>query len=160
MSYGDSSAVFKQRAEEIGVSEAVLKAFTDEGLNTMATFAFSCNYAPGASDEAALVEMIKKTLAREPTMLELSLRRLFNELYANIASDITARTEQTDETQPVGWRQPRGLIDCGNSRRGSWGSRYLGNTSSTAQGGGGSFKKRKTIGEIGCCESRMSKQRH
>ena len=24
------------------------------------------------------------------------------------------------------------------------------NTSSTAQGGGGSFKKRKTIGEIGC----------
>ena len=32
--------------------------------------------------------------------------------------------------------------------------------SSTAQGGGGSFKKRKTIGEIGCCESRMSKQKH
>ena len=31
---------------------------------------------------------------------------------------------------------------------------------STAQGGGGSFKKRKTIGEIGCCESRMSKQKH
>ena len=31
-------------------------------------------------------------------------------------------------------------------------------TSSTAQGGGGSFKKRKTIGEIGCCESRMSEQ--
>ena len=34
------------------------------------------------------------------------------------------------------------------------------NTSSTAQGVGGSFKKRKTIGEIGCCESRMSKQKH
>ncbi len=33
-------------------------------------------------------------------------------------------------------------------------------TSSTAQGGGGSFKKRKTIGQIGCCESRMSKQKH
>ena len=33
-------------------------------------------------------------------------------------------------------------------------------TSSTAQGGGGSFKKRKTIGEIGFCESRMSKQKH
>ena len=32
-------------------------------------------------------------------MLELScLRRLFNESYANIASDIRARTEQTDET--------------------------------------------------------------
>ena len=33
-------------------------------------------------------------------------------------------------------------------------------TSSTAQGGGGSFKKRNTIGGIGCCESRMSKQKH
>ena len=33
-------------------------------------------------------------------------------------------------------------------------------TSITAQDGGGSFKKRKTIREIGCCESRMSKQRH
>ena len=27
-------------------------------------------------------------------------------------------------------------------------------TSSTAQGGGGSFKNRKPIGEVGCCESR------
>ena len=33
-------------------------------------------------------------------------------------------------------------------------------TSSTAQGGGGSFKKRKRIGEIGCCESQMSAQKH
>ena len=31
-------------------------------------------------------------------------------------------------------------------------------TSSTARGGGGSFKNRKPIGEIGCCESRMSDQ--
>ena len=29
-------------------------------------------------------------------------------------------------------------------------------TSSTAQGGGGSFKNRKPIGEIGCCESGMA----
>ena len=33
-------------------------------------------------------------------------------------------------------------------------------TSSTAQGGGGSFKNRKRIGEIDCCEWRMSKQKH
>ena len=29
-------------------------------------------------------------------------------------------------------------------------------TSSTAQGGGGSFKNRKPLGEVGCCESGMS----
>ena len=33
-------------------------------------------------------------------------------------------------------------------------------TSSTAQGGGGSFKNRKPIGEIGCCESRVAERSH
>ena len=33
-------------------------------------------------------------------------------------------------------------------------------TSSTAQGGGGSFKNRKPIGEAGCCESRMAERSH
>ena len=32
------------------------------------------------------------------------------------------------------------------------------NTSSTAQGGGGSFKNRKPIGEVGCCESGMESE--
>ena len=33
-------------------------------------------------------------------------------------------------------------------------------TSSTARGDGGSFKNRKPIGEIGCCESTMAEQKH
>ena len=36
--------------------------------------------------------------------------------------------------------------------------KYVASTSSTAQGGGGSFKNRKPIGEIGCCESRMAER--
>ena len=32
--------------------------------------------------------------------------------------------------------------------------------SSTAQGGGGSFKDRKPTGEVGCCESRMEERIH
>ena len=32
--------------------------------------------------------------------------------------------------------------------------------SSAAQGGGGSFKNRKPIGEVGCCESRMAERIH
>ena len=31
-------------------------------------------------------------------------------------------------------------------------------TSSTAQGGGGSFKNRKPIGKVGCCESGMAER--
>ena len=33
-------------------------------------------------------------------------------------------------------------------------------TSSTAQSGGGSFKNRKPIGEVGCCESGMAERSH
>ena len=33
-------------------------------------------------------------------------------------------------------------------------------TSSTAQGGGGSFRNRKPIGEVGCCESRIAERIH
>ena len=32
------------------------------------------------------------------------------------------------------------------------------NTGNTAQGGGGSFKNRKLIGEVGCCESGMAER--
>ena len=37
---------------------------------------------------------------------------------------------------------------------------YKNSTSSTAQGGGGSFKNRKPIGEVGCCESGMAERSH
>ena len=37
---------------------------------------------------------------------------------------------------------------------------YHSYTSSTAQGGGGSFKNRKPIGEVGCCESGMAERSH
>ena len=33
-------------------------------------------------------------------------------------------------------------------------------TSSSAQGGGGSFKNRKPIGEVGCCASRVAERSH
>ena len=42
----------------------------------------------------------------------------------------------------------------------SFGWSFWFSTTSTAQGGGGSFKNRKPIGEIGCCESRMAERSH
>ena len=44
-----------------------------------------------------------------------------------------------------------------NGYEGIW---ILFDTSSTAQGGCGSFKNRKPIGEIGCCESGMAERSH
>ena len=37
---------------------------------------------------------------------------------------------------------------------------FMWSTSSTAQGGGGSFKNRKPIGEVGGCESGMAERSH
>ena len=41
-----------------------------------------------------------------------------------------------------------------------WVCSSIEDTSSTAQGGGGSFKNRKPIGEIGCCEPGMAERVH
>ena len=99
MSFGDSEAVFKQRAGEIGLETDIVECLTNEGIKTMALFAFSCNFSPGSPDEKPFTDLIRKLLKRDPSTLELScMRRLFNESYANVASDIKARTEATDET--------------------------------------------------------------
>ena len=99
MSYGDSKAVFKQRALFMGLTPAVFEKLEAKGFTTMALFAFSCNYSPGASTDKPFLEMISDTLGRDPSALEVSiLRRLFSESYANVAADIRCQTEQTDET--------------------------------------------------------------
>ena len=51
MSFGDSKAVFEQRGKAIGLEDAVVTAFTEKALDTMAKFAFSCNYSLGGSDD-------------------------------------------------------------------------------------------------------------
>ena len=67
------------------------------------------------------------------------------------------------------WTVPRrvGQVDAHKKRRvrtfeievAAWWSLQV-HTSSTAQGGGGSFKNMKTIGDIGCCESGMAERIH
>ena len=99
MSYGDSSAVFEQRALHMGLSADVLKMIVDKGYRNMAMFACSCNYSPGASTDKPFLDMIAATLGREHNPAELSiLRRLFNESYANVAADIESQVKQTDES--------------------------------------------------------------
>ena len=56
MSCSDSTAVSKKEPlEEVG--EANYEAFNAGGLNTMGTFAFALNYAPGSADERPLVTL-------------------------------------------------------------------------------------------------------
>ena len=68
MSYSDSVAVFKKRFLELGLSEANCNSFNAEGLNTLGTLAFSCNFAPGSSDERPLVTLATNVLG-QPRLL-------------------------------------------------------------------------------------------
>jgi hypothetical protein len=72
-------------------------------------------------------------------------------------------TEPSTPTGPTGPTAST-LLRQGAESRSRSKRRVSGNggydTSSTAQGGGGSFKNRKPIGEIGCCESRMAERIH
>ena len=98
MSFGDSSAVFEQRSKAIGLEAGVVQSFKDANLDTMAKFAFACNFSPGGSDDAPFKALLTKVLGRDATLVEQScLRRLFNESYATVAADIRAQTEQTNE---------------------------------------------------------------
>ncbi len=78
MSYSDSVAVFKKRFLEFGLSEPNYEAFNTEGLNTLGTFAFSCNFAPGSSDERPLLILATNVLGTAPTTRQMACtRRLF-----------------------------------------------------------------------------------
>ena len=99
MSFGDSAAVFKARAEDIGVTDDEFKKLESQGLTTMASFAFCCHFNPSASDEKPLVDLVTKVLSASPTLKQMScFRRLFAEAYATIASDIKARVEASEDS--------------------------------------------------------------
>ena len=99
MSFADSEAVFFQRCREVGFSDAVVTALKAKHLTTMSRFAFACNYAPASADETPLVGLAKEIYGRDPTTVEMSfVRRVFNEAYVNVASDIKSKAESTDET--------------------------------------------------------------
>ena len=66
----------------------------------------------------------------------------------SMTEDATAESSRSN-TQNLFWIQNQ--VDPG--ARDSY-------TSSTAQGGGGSFKNRKLTGDVGCCESRMAARIH
>ena len=98
MSFADSRAVFEQRARNIGLTDAVIKLFTDASLDTMGKFAFACNYSPARSNDKPFKDLLSKVLQRDPDLVEEScLRRLFNESFATVAADIKSQTKQTSE---------------------------------------------------------------
>lgn len=71
----DSPAVFKQRSYEIGISEPQVDLLIAAGFTTMATFAFCCNFSPGAPDDTPLVAAVTTVLGAAPNAAQMGTFR-------------------------------------------------------------------------------------
>ncbi|CAE7251922.1 unnamed protein product [Symbiodinium sp. CCMP2592] len=98
MSVTDSAANFRARAIALGLDEAVLQKIVDGGIDTLAKFAFSSSYTPGAQDEKPFLDSIATLLGRDGSVGELSvLRRLFHESYSLTSAELKQSVERVED---------------------------------------------------------------
>jgi aryl carrier-like protein len=97
----DSVAVFEQRALQCGLTVAERDALVAAQSDTLAKYAFSCNYAPGAADERPFITMVTVVLGQAPDAVQAgSFRRLFFEAYTLAAADLRQRVDRVEDSQP------------------------------------------------------------
>ena len=75
--------------------------------------------------------------------------------WSPLTADPTTKSSRTNQNKKPQWPAIKN-----NKKFGKLTMKFDHNTSSTAQGGGGTFKNRKPIGEFGCCESGMAERSH
>ena len=95
----DSTAVFAKRVEELKLGP-VLNDMLLKGWDTMGSFAFSCSFAPGNSDDSVFIqEVVVPLLGDADHTLKPQLRRLFFESYTQAALDVQRRAAPSDEAE-------------------------------------------------------------
>ena len=98
----DSTASFKSRALEIGMSEALCNLLRDNGVSTHGAFAFICPYIAGQGDEAVLMDATEALIHRPLTAPEeIVIRRLFFEAHTMSIADMKQRFEREDTSEPT-----------------------------------------------------------
>lgn len=96
----DSTAAFKERALEVGVTTDEVTALSNGGISTFAQFAFCCAYQPGAQSDDALFDHLEHILGTRPTgATASSFRRLFFECHAMSLKDLQSRLERSDTSE-------------------------------------------------------------
>jgi hypothetical protein len=95
----DSEALFEARMQAVGLSGPTMIGMRTRGWNTLATFAYSCGYVPGQSDElvfsnGVLQPLVGVDFADSPESPKL--RRLFFESHTLAIQDLRRRSERTD----------------------------------------------------------------
>ena len=95
----DLEANFRARAQALGLEINLVEKFVSAGINSLAKFAFSSNYVPGAGEDTPFVDAIQTVLDRDASLGELAtLRRLHHEAYAMSAAELKLSVERCNET--------------------------------------------------------------
>lgn len=98
----ESVHVFCARALQIGLQQPVIDLFVGAGFGSFGKFAWSCAYTPGGVDETSFLDMVRRTLTRDPTDGELAvLRRLFFESHAVSLQDMRSRIDRSTDSAPT-----------------------------------------------------------
>ena len=105
MSMLDSKAVFKERCDAFGVTDAEYQRLQAKSWATFGTLAFASGWQPGQSDETGLL-MIGAVFcgtgsASPPDDRMPVVRRLAWEAYTLCAADLRSRAERRDDDKPV-----------------------------------------------------------
>ena len=112
----DSKADFRARAEQIGVTTAVLDLLELGGVTSYGSFAFITPYQPGQPDETPLITALNRVMGRDPTIAEqIGLRRLF---FESVTLAINGRSVTIRQSR-VGSRLLSAIRDW-RTRRGGW----------------------------------------
>ena len=98
----ESEAAFRARGRSIGLNDTELDSLRALGWGTFAALSFSCNYTPGAVDDAAFVLMARQVFNIDPPPPDRmpALRRMFYEAFTMTAADLRARLDRTSEDVP------------------------------------------------------------
>ena len=91
----ESKPSFRERAIEIGGTEAFIDSLVDCGIDCFGKLAFICSANPHSGDDTPLREAITGLLPAQPSVTEMMvLRRLWFEANAYALADLKAKTDR------------------------------------------------------------------
>ena len=104
----DSQAVFESRIKHAGLSDDIKDKLVAGGIVSMSQLAFISSYTPGSGDETPLIAAFEALLARVASVSEkASFRRVFNESFAAVTSQMRQQVERIDDTASRKLTQPK-----------------------------------------------------
>ena len=107
MAVTDSEPNFRARAVALGLDEPTINSLCTNGINTIAKFAFSSSYVPGAADEGPFTDAMATALGGAPNIGTLAtLRRLLHESFAMTSAELKASVERVEDAPPKRLAQP------------------------------------------------------